>query len=99
MGPDLITLNTGEVMDHEISNCLRQAPNIGKAMFMEFVRDRIEKATKPLSDVIQRANLFTFTNRPPVDLNKGTNKLGSAKVNTALVTSFFCPYKHVLIQT
>ncbi|KAJ8393227.1 hypothetical protein AAFF_G00062990 [Aldrovandia affinis] len=36
MGPDLITLDTGEVMDHEISNCLREAPNIGKAMFMEF---------------------------------------------------------------
>ncbi|KAJ8383620.1 hypothetical protein AAFF_G00216930 [Aldrovandia affinis] len=60
MGPDLITLDTGEVMDHEISNCLREAPNIDKAMFMEFVRDRIEKATKPLSGVIPRANLFTF---------------------------------------
>ncbi|KAJ8383765.1 hypothetical protein AAFF_G00214520 [Aldrovandia affinis] len=89
MGPDLITLDTGEVMDHEISNCLREAPNIGKAMFMEFVRDRIEKATKPLSDVIPRANLFTFTNRPPVDLKKGANKLGSAKANTALVIKLF----------
>ncbi|KAJ8403174.1 hypothetical protein AAFF_G00353910 [Aldrovandia affinis] len=79
MGPDLITLDTGEVMDHEISNCLREAPNIGKAMFMEFVRDIIEKATKPFSDVIPRANLFTFTNRLPVDLKKGANKLGSAK--------------------
>ncbi|KAJ8408791.1 hypothetical protein AAFF_G00246090 [Aldrovandia affinis] len=89
MGPDLITLDTGEVMDHEISNCLREAPNIGKAMFMEFVRDRIEKATKPFSDVIPRANLFTFTNRPAVDLKKGANKLGSAKANTALVTKLF----------
>ncbi|KAJ8371539.1 hypothetical protein AAFF_G00307400 [Aldrovandia affinis] len=89
MGPDLITLDTGEVMDHEIANCLREAPNIGKAMFMEFVRDRIEKATKPLSDVIPRANLFTFTNKPPVDLKKGANKLRSAKVNTALVTKLF----------
>ncbi|XP_076158119.1 uncharacterized protein LOC143140875 [Alosa pseudoharengus] len=89
MGTELITLDTGEVIDHEISNSLREAPNIGKAMFIEFVRDRIEKATKPLSDVIPRANLLTFTNRPPVDLKKGASKLGSAKANTALVTKLF----------
>jgi len=58
-------------------------------MFTEFVRDRIEKATKPLSDVIPRANLFTFTNRPSVDLKKGARELGSAKANTALVTKLF----------
>lgn len=52
MGTELITLDTGEVIGHEISNSLRKAPNIGIAMFTQFVRDRIEKATKPLSDVI-----------------------------------------------
>ena len=33
MGTELITLDTGEVIDHEISNSLREGPNIGKAMF------------------------------------------------------------------
>ena len=50
----------------------------------------------------QRSNLFTFTNRPPTDLKKGTDKLGSAKANTALFTKKClcrnCRYKHVPTQ-
>ena len=48
-GPELITLDTGKVMDPAIADCLRKAPNIGKAKFTEFVTKRIEKADKPLS--------------------------------------------------
>jgi len=73
-------------MDPEIALSLKEAANIGNSNFTEFVVSRIEKATKPLSDVIQRSNLFTFTNRPPTDLKKGTDKLGSSKANTALIT-------------
>ena len=58
-------------------------------MFSTFVREKIENASKPLSDVIPRATLYTFSNRPPVDLKKGANKLGSAKANTALITKLF----------
>ena len=92
-GPDLITLDTGEVMDPEIANCLRDAPAIGQAMFRKFVRDRIENASKPLSDVIPRAGLYTFSNRPPVDLKKVSTKLGSAKANAALITKLFLSLK------
>ena len=49
---ELITLDTGEVMDPAIVDCLRNAPAVGKNMFTEFVTDRIEEASKPLSDVI-----------------------------------------------
>ena len=82
-------MNTGEVMDPVTVNCLREAPNIGKAMYTEFVRDRTETCSKPLSDVIQRANLYTFSNRPHVDLKKGANKLGSATANVVLITKLF----------
>ena len=58
-------------------------------MFTEFVRDRIETCSKPLSDVIPRANLCTFSNRPPVNLKKGANKLGLAWANAALITQLF----------
>ena len=85
----LITLDTGEVMDPEIINCLREASTIGQTMFREFVRDRIETASKPLSDVIPRAGLYTFSNRPPVDLKNVATKLGSAKSNAALITKLF----------
>jgi hypothetical protein len=58
-------------------------------MFSEFVWDRLEKASKPLSDAIPIANVYTFSNQPPVDWTKGANKLGSAKVNTAFITELF----------
>jgi hypothetical protein len=56
-------------------------------MFSEFVQDRFEKASKPLSDVIQRTNVYTFSNQPPVDLKKDANKLRSAKANTVSITN------------
>ena len=54
----------------------------------ECVIDRIEEISKPWSDVIKK-NLYTFSNRPPADLKKGADKLGSAKANAALVTKLF----------
>ena len=62
-------------------------------MFTEFVTDRIEEASKPLSDVIKTTNLYTFSNTPPADLKKGADKLGSAKANAAPVTKLFLSLK------
>jgi hypothetical protein len=56
-----------EIMDFEVVKVLKEAPNIGKYMFSECVQDRFEKASKPLSDVIQSTNVYTFSNQPPVD--------------------------------
>jgi len=84
-----VTLDTGEVMDPEITRCLKDVKTIGETMHKEFVRDRIQNATKPLSDTIPRANLYTFSNRPPVNIKKGSNKLGTAKANAALITKLF----------
>ena len=89
-GPDLVTLDTGEVMDPLIASSLKEAPNIGKTMFANFVQDRIEMCCKPLSDVIPRVKLYTFSNRPHVDLKKGDEKMGSVKANAALITRLFC---------
>ena len=61
-------------MDPEVANCLRDAQNIEQTMFREFVSERIEKATKPLSDVIPRARLYTFSNRPPTYPKKSVTK-------------------------
>ena len=38
-GSDLVTLDTGEVMDPEISKSLDKAPKLGQEMFNEFVRE------------------------------------------------------------
>ncbi|KAL8616927.1 hypothetical protein ACOMHN_041846 [Nucella lapillus] len=88
-GPELVTLDTGEVMDPAIVDGLKEAKSIGKKMQVEFVRERLETGNKPLSDVIPRTNVYTFANRPPADLKRGRDKLGSARANAALTTKMF----------
>ena len=85
----LVTLDTGEYMDPEISKCLQELPTIGKDMYSKFVKERIENCTTPLSDVIPKANLYTFLQPPPVNLDKGADKLASCKASTAIVTQMF----------
>ena len=87
--PELVTLSTGEVMDPVIANCLRDAKMIGATSYDEFVRDRIEKAVKPLSDTIPKVNLYTFQNRPPADLHKAPSMLSAAKFDSSLITRFY----------
>ena len=96
--PELITLDIGEVMDPAIVDSLRTALTTGQNRFTEFVTERIENASKPLFDIIKITNMYTFSNRPPVDLKMGSNKLGSAKANTALVYPS-CLCKHVMMLT
>jgi hypothetical protein len=43
-GPELVTLDTIEIMDFEVVKGLKEVPSIGKYMFSEFVRDRREKS-------------------------------------------------------
>ena len=42
MDSDLVTLNTGEIMDPEITSCHRHVKDIGKALYEQFVHERIE---------------------------------------------------------
>ncbi len=83
------TLDTGEVMDPVIARSPKAALKIGREMFLTFVQERLENGTKPFSGVIPSTRVYTFINRPPVDIKKGSNKLVSAKANTALITKLF----------
>ena len=84
-------MDTGEFINPGIVNSMGnvQKTGTGKDMFLEFVSGRIEKASKPLSDVVSRTNVYTFNNIPFVDLNKGVDKLGSAKANASLIIKLF----------
>ena len=68
---DLVTLDTGEVMDPLIASCMYNVEEIGETMFRQYFEERIEKAEKPISDTIPRAGLYTFSNRPPAENAKG----------------------------
>ena len=88
-GSHLVTLDTGEYMDPEISKCLQELPTTGRAMYAKFKKERIEDCTTPVSDVIPKASLYTFLQPPPANLNKGPNKLASCKASAAVVTQMF----------
>ena len=49
---ELITLDTGEMMDPAIVDSFREVPNKGKQFNIDFVRDRAGSATKLLPNVI-----------------------------------------------
>ena len=82
-------MNTGEIVDPDVTRSMTDAPKVGETMFRPFVEERLEKRIKPLSDVIKRPNVFIFTNRPHTDLKTVSDKTGSAKTNSALVTKLF----------
>ncbi len=75
-------------MDPEIANNFAKAEHTGRAMYSEFAKDRIENATKAISDVIPRAKLYTFSNQPPANLKADSSK-SSSKANLSLVTKLF----------
>ena len=92
-GADLIVLDTGEVIDLEITNGLMEAPTNDQTRFIEeFVRYRIENASNPIARAIP-AGLHTFSSRSPFDLMKIATKLGSAKANAVLITKLLLTLK------
>ena len=69
-------------------------------MFTEFVTDRSEEASKPLSDVIKKKPVHILKQTTSGSIKKGADKLGSAKANAALVTKLFlslqaCPEAYI----
>ena len=64
---ELVTLDTGEYVDPEISKCLQELPTIPNVMYSKFVKERMEDGTAPISDIIPKSNLYTFLRPPPVN--------------------------------
>ena len=85
----LVTLDTGECMDSDVTESLLQAPQTGKDRYLKYVNEVLEQCTKPVSDVISNPKIYTFLNRPSADIKKGASKLASSKASAAVVTQIF----------
>ena len=88
-----ITLDTGEYMDPKVFGSLKQMSLIRKAIYDNFVQDRLEKCTTPLSDIIPKPHIYTFLQPPPVNLPKLGNETTSYKSTTAVVTQMIISYQ------
>ena len=60
---ELVALDTQNVMEQVVVTSLFQIHAMGKALHTAYVTERLEKASVPTSDTINRNNMFTFANR------------------------------------
>ena len=55
---ELVTLDTGEYMDPEISKSLQELQTITNGMYSKFVQEPIEDCTTPIYDITPNSNLY-----------------------------------------
>ena len=65
-----MTLYTGEYMDPEISKSLAGLQTVGINLHEQYVKERIEECTKPISDVITKPEVYTFQKPSPAKESK-----------------------------
>ena len=83
-GPDLITIDAGEVIDLEIA--VWGKPYYWPSFIHRSCSIQIENGFKPIAAVKPRFGWHTFSNISPVGPKKVARKLESAKVNAVLIT-------------
>ena len=84
----LRTLDTGEYVDPEVAKSLNTIYETGQELYNTFCNERIKKCTVPLSDIISKPKIFTFSHPPPANLEK-SKKPSSNKTSTAIITQMF----------
>ena len=83
---DLTALDTQEIVETEVSESLTSVHKVGMSLHLAYVEERLEKATKPISDIIPRTNILTFANRPD---RKAKRNHSIQKQNMTLITQLF----------
>jgi len=58
---DLLVLDTSDIADPEVAHTIRNIELIGKDKYHEYVLERLDKRTKPLTDPIQQNKLHLFS--------------------------------------
>ncbi|KAH3786319.1 hypothetical protein DPMN_164425 [Dreissena polymorpha] len=51
---DLLVLGKRDIADPKVANTIRNIEQIGKNQYQEYIRDRLDNRTKPLSDPIKQ---------------------------------------------
>ena len=51
---DLLVLGKRDIADPKVANTIQNIEQIGKNQYQEYIRDRLDNRTKPLSDPIKQ---------------------------------------------
>ncbi len=67
---DLLVIDIREIMDTQVAETVKRIETLGKEQYTNFVTERLEKCTTPVTQTIPKNNLPLFS-RPPI---KSTSK-------------------------
>ncbi|KAG1676904.1 hypothetical protein GQR58_014091 [Nymphon striatum] len=82
--PDLVALDTKEIVGSPAIEAVRKVREIGLKQFQAFSRDCLVERTKPVADTIHRNKLKVFKAQPIRNVSKEKHKLTSLKNNAKL---------------
>ncbi|CAC5382291.1 unnamed protein product [Mytilus coruscus] len=86
---DLLVLDTGDIVDPKVANTVRNIEQIGNDKYHEYVRERLDKRTTPLSDPIKQNKLHLFSRQELRSESKEKRQISSLKQNCSLFSQLY----------
>jgi len=84
---DLLVLDTRDIADPKVAHTIRNIEQIGKDKYHEYVLERLDKRTKPLTDPIKQNKLHLFSRQELKSYSKEKRQISSLKQNCSLFPS------------
>ena len=86
--PDLIALDTKEIMSEEVSHSMMQAEQLGISQYNQFVKEVFDDQSKSIFDTLPRNNVKLFGSSLAID-KKGCTKVQSLKNDSSLFSRLY----------
>ncbi|XP_076078833.1 uncharacterized protein LOC143048849 [Mytilus galloprovincialis] len=86
---DLLVLDTRDIVDPKVANTVRNIEQIGNDKYHEYVRERLDKRTRPLSDPIKQNKLHLFRRQELRSESKEKRQISSLKQNCSLFSQLY----------
>ncbi|CAG2228323.1 unnamed protein product [Mytilus edulis] len=86
---DLLVLDTRDIVDPKVANTVRNIEQIGNDKYHEYVRERLDKRTTPLSDPIKQNKLHLFSRQELRSESKEKRQISSLKQNCSLFSQLY----------
>ncbi|VDI52492.1 Hypothetical predicted protein [Mytilus galloprovincialis] len=86
---DLLVLDTRDIVDPKVANIVRNIEQIGNDKYHEYVRDRLDKRTTPLSDPIKQNKSHLFSRQEVRSESNVKGQISSLKQSWSLFSQLY----------
>ncbi|KAH3768118.1 hypothetical protein DPMN_169330 [Dreissena polymorpha] len=86
---DLLVLGTRDIADPKVANTMRNIEQIRKNHYQEYIRDRLDNRTNPLSDPIKQNKLHLFNRQESKVGAKDKQQISLLKQNCSLFSQLY----------